>query len=89
VLGLANGFEIWPEDLQPTFCGAIANSSQQLLFLFTDLYLNLEPSLINPTSFGGKSACDSLKNEWFSTPTFQSRFVALKLPSLKLSTVAP
>ena len=54
----------------------------------TDLYLNLEPSLMNPTSLGGRSACDNLKNEWFSTPTFQSRFVALKLPSLKLNIVA-
>ena len=44
---------------------------------------------MNPTSLGGRSACESLKNEWCSTPTFQSLFVALKLASLKLSTVPP
>ena len=65
-------------------------SSRECIFYvhWAHLYLNLEPSLINPTSLGGRSACDSRKNEWCSTPTFQSRFVALKLPSLKLSTVA-
>ena len=60
-----------------------------IYIFFSNLYLNLEPSLMNPTSLGGRSACESLKNEWCSTPTFQSLFVALKLASLKLSTVPP
>ena len=65
------------------------NNNNNNNIFFSNLYLNLEPSLMNPTSLGGRSACESLKNEWCSTPTFQSLFVALKLASLKLSTVPP
>ena len=84
-----NRYEISQHTKQEIIIITTTTTTTIIYIFFSNLYLNLEPSLMNPTSLGGRSACESLKNEWCSTPTFQSLFVALKLASLKLSTVPP